>query len=46
MYLAVPAKGEIDRSPDLSKEALQGTHNTKWQAAMNNEMNTVKENGV
>ena len=46
MYLASVAKEEVKQSPQTVHEALQGAHGKKWQAAMESEMESLRENGV
>lgn len=45
MYLAA-AEEEVKQSPRTVQEALGGSHGKKWQAAMDSEMASLRENGV
>ena len=45
-YLATAADEEVKQNPESVREALQGPHRKKWQQAMNNEMESLRENGV
>ena len=49
MYLAgivAAAEEEVKQSPSLAREALQGPHGSKWQEAMDAEMESLRVNGV
>ena len=46
MYLAAAADDEARHNPETVREALDSSHREKWQAAMNSEMESLRENGV
>ena len=46
MYLAPVADDEARHNPETVREALDSSHMEKWQAAMNSEMESLRENGV
>ena len=46
MYLASAVEEEVKQSPQTIHEALQGAHGEKWQATMNSEIESLRENGV
>ena len=46
MYLASAVEEEVKQSPQTVHEALQGADGEKWQAAMNSEMESLRENGM
>ena len=46
MYLASAADDEARHNPETVGEALESVHSEKWQAAMDSEMQSLKENIV
>ena len=46
MYLAAAADDEARHNPETVREAIDSSHREKWQAAMNSEMESLRDNGV
>ena len=46
MYLAAAADDEARHNPETVREALDSSHRERWQAGLNSEMESLRENGV